>query len=308
MVKLKMNFTMQNFLSNLKYPAAVVAHDAGAANIISAILIELNRSDFQFALEGQALDIMLTGFPGLLNMSVHDALKGAKFLISGTSGIPADLEHEARVLASNLGIPSIGVIDHWVNYKQRFSRAGEVVLPDEIWVSDHYAFDLAKSCFPGHPIRQVRNYYLERQVRLAKEKSLNTPQTKGDRILYVLEPVVEYWGDSDIAGEFQALEYFAQRMPSLGVGRDAQIRLRPHPRDELGKYDSWAYSHPELDIQIDNTTELSDLIGWANMVVGCNTAALVIALNANRRTISTLPPIAPPCVLPHKGIEMLREL
>ena len=44
---------------------------------------------------------------------------------------------------------NISVLDHWVNYKERFIRGGELILPDEIWVCDNHALALAKKAFPG---------------------------------------------------------------------------------------------------------------------------------------------------------------
>ena len=69
-------------------------------------------------------------------------------LLTG-AGWASNLEHDARRLASVARIPSIAVIDHWVNYTQRVEREGVVILPEEIWVSDPYAAEIAKELFKG---------------------------------------------------------------------------------------------------------------------------------------------------------------
>ena len=66
-------------------------------------------------------------------MDLESAIDGATVLISGT-GWQSDLEHISRKLAYGKGIPSVGVLDHWVNYLPRFERRAEVVLPDQLWV------------------------------------------------------------------------------------------------------------------------------------------------------------------------------
>ena len=57
------------------------------------------------------------------------------------------------------------MLDHWVNYPMRFERQGARVLPDEAWVTDDWAADLARRCFPGLAVRQKPNAYLTAAVR-----------------------------------------------------------------------------------------------------------------------------------------------
>ena len=65
----------------------------------------------------------------------------------------------ARDLAKQKGISTIGVIDHWVNYKERFVLNGVELLSDEIWVTDDEALILAKK-------------YL-RKLKFSKKKSIS---------------------------------------------------------------------------------------------------------------------------------------
>ena len=64
-----------------------------------------------------------------------------------------------------MGIPSIAVIDHWVNYPQRFERDGVVVLPNQIWVADADAAGLAHSFFGSVPGLELPNMYLQQLVK-----------------------------------------------------------------------------------------------------------------------------------------------
>ena len=52
--------------------------------------------------------------------TLEEALDGAQVLISGT-GWESDLEFVARRLARQRGIPSVAVLDHWLN-RERSAR------------------------------------------------------------------------------------------------------------------------------------------------------------------------------------------
>ncbi len=293
---------------SLASPIAVVAHDAGAANLIIGWINELSDFTIKLSLKGPARAIFKQHFPDLENTTLAEALDEAVTLLSGTSG-GSDLEHQARKMARELNIPSIGVIDHWVNYRMRFERNGEQILPDEIWVSDELAYSRALSRFPGQAVCQKPNRYLEylvKQIKLSPQYEERAD--KNSRVLYVLEPIRIQWNDTDISGEFQALDYFIENIATVGLDRDTEIVLRAHPSDPVDKYSSWCDSKSGYNISVDREHSLSDLIAWADWVVGCETFAMVIALHAGRHTLSTLPPWAPPCSLPQDGIIKLREL
>jgi hypothetical protein len=288
----------------LPAPVAVVCHDAGAANIIVAALRVETQKVWLPVMQGPAAAIWrASGLAPLQPLELDSALASAGSLLSGT-GWASDLEHEARRRARSLGLQSVALIDHWVNYAARFERAGERVLPDEIWVADADALAIAASTFPGMPLRQVENLYLRDQVAAIAAPA----PTQAGRILYVLEPLRYSWPGLAQPGEFEALDYFVTNLARLGARRDWSIRLRPHPSDEAGKYDAWLTRQNGLDVALDDAPNLAEAISRAEWVVGCESTALVIALAAGRRTLSTLPPEAPPCRLPQAGLCHMREL
>jgi len=295
-------------LISLESTLAVVAHDAGAANLILAWLKEFHCIKFKVCLAGPAVRLFNQQYSNIPNLSLIDALNGATALLSGTSGV-SDLEHNARIKASQMDIYSIAVIDHWVNYKMRFERAGQYILPTQIWLSDQYAFELAKEIFPITMLRKIPSFYLNSLVEEIKEN-----ERKGDfisdniKILYVLEPVKKKWGNSNVSGEFQALEYFITNLAFFGIVNKIEIRLRLHPSERAEKYADWCVQHQSYNLKLDTSHELSYLIAWADWVVGCETFAMIIALSAGKRTLSTLPPWAPNCAFPHNEISKLCEL
>lgn len=303
-----MHCTTQNSVQpELVSPLVVAAHDAGATNLIIGWLRRRRDLEVRTCLDGPAVDLWATAFGKPLLVSPTDALRGAAGLLSGTS-FASDLEHKARALAKEHGIHSIGVIDHWVNYVERFLRAGSRVLPNEIWVADEDALTTAAACFPGIAIRQQPNFYLADLVAQVRKNERKITSTAVRRVLYALEPIRHAWTGSSIEGEFQALDYFVQYASKLDLDGTAEIRLRPHPSDPPRKYNSWLTQHANWNIRIDMEANLAQSIAWADTVVGCETYVLVVALAAGRQVVSTLPPYAPRCRLPMKEIIHLRDL
>lgn len=282
-------------------PWAVVCHDAGAANIILAWLAVHPTAEVQPFMAGPAVALWAALFPlQPLRTSVADALRGARTLISGT-GWQSHVEHDARALASAQGIPSVAVLDHWVNYEARFRRDGARVLPDALWAADPWAVALARQTFPRVPVREIRNYYLEGLAR-----DVGPAPTDGD-VLYVLEPIRGAWG-RHAPGEFEALDFFTDRLPHLPIPAGTRIRLRPHPSDPAGKYEGWVATRARLPLVVETGVSLADAMSRARWVVGCESMAMVVALAAGREVWCSLPPWAPPCRLPQSGINHLGKM
>lgn len=283
-------------VDTLPQPLAVALHDAGAANIAIAWCAAAASPPERIWVAGPAealwearfgREAMVAGPEGLLD--------GARSLLSGT-GWASDLEHRARVEAARRGIRSIAVIDHWVNFPARFERDGERQLPDEVWVGDEYALGIAERSFPNTRVAHHPNLYLQEQADRAG------PVPGDGDILFVAEPARSDWGAGK-PGEFQALDYFMSHRLEFGIPPHAAMRLRPHPSDSEGKFDSWIAAHEA--VTLDRSTDLSAALRDARWVVGMNSMALVVAARSGRTAISALPPNAPPCVLPHEAIQRL---
>ena len=144
-------------------------------------------------------------------------------LISGT-GWASAFEHDARKLAKQLGRRSIAVIDHWTNYRARFVRNGVEVLPDEIWVTDEYAKNLAEMEFPTIRIVQLQNAYLENLVGEVRGHDYNKNVSLEENILYVLEPIRQAWGTSELPGD-------SKRWTSLSWSWKQLVWMTPRQSD-----------------------------------------------------------------------------
>lgn len=290
---------------SLKSPVTLVCHDAGAANLIFAWLADwskyglLHRFEFKLCLRGPAEKIWKLNPVPLPQMQWHTELNNAvtdsQTVLTGT-GWASSLEYDARRLASMAKISSIAVIDHWVNYLQRFERDGTLVLPDEIWVSDSYALEKAHQLFTNIPVIELTNTYLNNLIKDIPPVAIDC-----NNLLYVLEPIRNDWG-RNILGEFQCLDFFAKHMGKVLGQKMPHIFLRPHPSDPPGKYAAWIKKNAHLKPKLDGHASLNAAISNARWVVGAETFAMVVALCSGRRTFSTLPPWADKCRLPFSEI------
>jgi len=132
------------------------------------------------------------------------------------------------------------------------------------------------------------------------------------RVLYVCEPISEhakarhssegYWGYT----EFDALRYFLANIGALG-GQVAEIIIRPHPSERVEKY-QWAAAEFALPIWFGGKRPLIEEVYASDVVVGCESMALVVGVLADKRVISCIPEGARACSLPHSQIEHLRQL
>jgi len=256
--------------------------------------------------------------------TLEEALAGAHVLISGT-GWASDLEHRARRLARQRGIPSVAVLDHWANYSERFQRGDEEQLPDALWVADAEAAALAITAFPDLPVLQLPNHWLEglcsavQAIRIS-DAGDRQPRLPARRLLYLLEPIRQPWhqspGGPSEAGEFQGLRYWLRQLPRLTkqgwVAPQHELEalaLRPHPSDPAGKYDALiAEAAATWPIQLDRASTLAEALSWADAAFGCETQALVAAMACKLPAFSTAPPWTPPCRLPQATLLHLSRL
>jgi hypothetical protein len=294
-------------IADLDSPLALVAHDAGAANHMLAWLRDAGPVRLAPSLGGPALALWQREYGAAPLAGLEGALEGARTLLSGT-GWASDLEHEARRLARRKGVRSIAVLDHWTNYRARFERGGETILPDEIWVSDEHALALANAAFPTVRVVRQPNAYLAGLVREVAGLPRAAAAPGRPRLLYVLEPIRDAWGEREQPGEFAALDFFIEHLDRLGLDGKPELRLRPHPSDPPGKYAAWIARQGGGRVALDPAPTLAAALAWADVVAGCQTYAMVVALAAGRRVVCSIPPWAPACVLPHAGIVALSAL
>jgi hypothetical protein len=289
---------------------AIVSHDAGGAEILSS-WAKLSLESFCLVVEGPAKKIFERKL-GVINcFPLEQALSIADWVLCGTSW-QSDLEKEAINLAKEYNKKVVSFIDHWVNYHERFMLNEKLVMPNEIWVGDQDAKNLATEFFPNIQVTlKVNPYFIELKSEFEKISHDVKFDDQGI-ILYVCEPIREHallkFGNERFWGftEEEALIFFIE---NLSVLKDSikEIRIRPHPSEQPEKY-NWVHKKSKLNIVISDQKSLIEDIATANIIVGCESMAMVVGLQAGKRVISSIPPGGKVCGLPHSGIQHLQRL
>lgn len=305
----------------------VVAHDAGGAEMLAAwIKRRLNRASrgqapplrAAYLLEGPALQVFTragliadpTGTRNRLHAFAAD--ETWDWILTGT-GWASDLEQWALQQAWRHQLMSCSFLDHWINYRERFTMTdGQLILPNQIWVGDPWAETLARESFGSRSlIRLVPNPYFA-AIRAAFEKSGEARASNLEqRFFYVTEPTsaaaAAQQGNLRWHGytEFEALERFCLWLQTQTEFRLEALRLRPHPSEAPDKY-STTLANRSLNWHLSPSgqTLLQDCL-WSDVVVGCNTMALIIGWLAERRILCSIPEQGSACSLPLPGIKRL---
>lgn len=278
----------------------MVAHDAGGAHILAS-LIKRKKWPATLVLEGPAKKVFeeRLGRPPV-TATLEEAVNETTLFLTG-SGWESNLEWQAVFLGKALGIRTITFLDHWVNYRGRFTRNGTESLPTEIWVGDEFAPDLAEKEFSGQAkiVFEPNPYFLD-----LKEKQSSVPFRPSGRsvkILYAREPV-------ELTQSFREVDAFKYLLDNLNLfgTRPKQITLRPHPSGSEPD-DLLIELNPQL-FAVGGKKQLVDEILEHDVVVGCHTMALAVAFYLGRLPISAIPPGSGFCSIPIKGIQMLSDL
>jgi len=292
-------------------PVAVICHDSGGAEILSSYLARSSIPPL-LVLDGPAVGVFERKLRGIEQTHLDDALNRAAWVLAGTSW-QSDLEWNAIERARRAGRFTVAFLDHWINYEERFVRRGQRVLPDEIWVGDQYAAEIARATFASHSIKVLENPYFEDVRReFAALKVANSPRHFAKRVLYVCEPMREHglrhYGDERYFGyvEEEAVQYFLDHVNGIAP-RVERVVIRSHPSEPAGKY-AWTLQQRRFKVELSRNGPLIGEIAAADVIVGCESMAMVVALIGGKRVISAIPPGGRSCALPHPQIEKLQEL
>ncbi len=294
----------------MKEHISIVSHDSGGAEILSSWLNHNNYS-VSVVTAGPAEKIFRNKCPNAEFLNLEESLVKSDWILTGT-GWESNFERKAIIRARSLGIKSVSFLDHWVNYLERFKEKDEIILPDEIWVGDTDAKRIANKIFKKTPVLLKKNPYFEdliNEIKYIKKIKTDTPKNK---ILYVCEPIANhalkqhgnsmYWGYT----EQDALRFFISNISVICNFVDL-ITIRPHPSEPKDKY-KWAKNLTNIPIQFGGKKTLIEETVDANIVVGCESMAMVVGLLAKKRVISTIPPGGRRCQLPQLDIENLQKL
>ena len=258
---------------NLKFlthpPSLVVASDAGSATHLASILKAYNICS-PLRLSGPAVEIFRRFGVRSSEFEVPFRKRSGDYLLIGSSlfGGP---ESQALSDPALPGFRKIALLDHWVNYKERFHPSG-LELPDTLLVTNPLAFMLAREQFRRVEVLEIPDFQLA-SVKLDFLSRVTTSQIA----LILVEPKSK----TRFSEEFpmRSLENTIWDVRNLAHDRHIQkIVVRPHP-SHTSSYvrELNLYAEQTTDLEISTNTNLTDDLIQADFVVGTHTYALYLA-------------------------------
>jgi hypothetical protein len=174
-------------------------------------------------------------------------------VLLGTSGNSVNLEKTFIAAARLVGVPSLAILDYWLNYRKRFDDDNGRIsyLPDVIAVMDERArSEMIDEGFPGevlvvtgHPGYDCLDQVRRRTTSDVRETIRAGFGIKSNEImiLFASEPISQDFGDNTAgptyAGytEKTVLNSVIETVERIAKHTDLNIALlvRPHPRDNI---------------------------------------------------------------------------
>lgn len=284
----------------------IVSHDAGGAKILLSLI--KNEKDYYFCLSGPAKNIFKKKFKNIKISKIKDCIDKSRKILTGTSW-PSRFEIQAIILAKKKKIKTISYLDHWIHYKLRFYYRNRLFLPDEIWVGDKKALQIAKKNFENEKvkIKLKKNYYF---INSIKETLSLKNEIKAENILYICSPLNKnefYKNNAHIFqyNEKELLKYFLINIGKFKF-KFKKLIIRPHPSEKLKKY-KWAESFNKK-IVISNSNSLENDIASAKFIFGFNSNPLVISSFCKKKVFNVSPLGAKANILPFNKIKNFKDL
>tara|TARA_Y200000002_G_scaffold383292_1_gene404955 strand:+ start:12006 stop:12902 length:897 start_codon:yes stop_codon:yes gene_type:complete len=276
-----------------------VSHDSGGSNLLAYMAMKMDSEiNKKVSAEGPGMKIWSDVFPSIEFCQADTVINFSDLIITGTGN--TDFEHQIRVKAKENNKYTIAVIDHWVNYLERFSFNGSSLFPDEIWVTDEEALKLAKNLFTNVKIIHINNDYYN-----FVKFQIGHNNLKSKNILYVMEPIEEVWS-SNTPGWLDAFSFFWENRDLIANGKIEKIIIRPHPKDQINKYDILMNMYE--NIYVDEHTSIINSLMNISSVVGVESAALDLSNFCGIQTFSSMPPWGRKIKIPVKKINLISDL
>lgn len=271
-----------------KLKIAFFAHDPGGANTIAPLIDEfgLNHEVYAFA-KGPALSRLQNAkeyYDGILNDVKPN------IIITGTSANDAT-EKTLWKEAQALGIKSIAILDHWVNYGIRFSKYGlkdidkfEKIcdfLPSFIIVMDEFAKkEMTKEGVPEDIILALGNPHFDKVLKNSENVlDVRAEFAKNDETLIVFgsEPYTEDYG---LGEEKTVLKDLIEATKNKNV----KIVVKLHPKEDFSKYKEF-----ENEVILNKETNPAEIMKAADIVVSMTSMFLIEAMIMNKKILSYQP-------------------
>ena len=242
----------------------VAAFDAGGAEQLVWILGAVGRK-FSAFIGGPADQIFDRSALDFVRVKSIEDFVECDLIITGT-GWMSDLEISALKYAKANLIPTFTVLDHWVNYQNRFQN----LIPNLLGVTNLEAYKIATDAFPGVPL------ILLPDLQICCYREILSSSTENDGLLVLLEPLENLQGIFNV--DLVLMKSILTQALLISDSRElGPVTLRLHPSQHLDSdgINSLLLEFPEILIS-DEEDLLSDLSRSA-VILGFNSYGLYIA-------------------------------
>ena len=257
----------------------VVANDAGAAEQITWIFRHLEQVPSVF-LSGPAERVFSNSNGLLYNpaLTLQEVLSSSILIVG--SGWMTTWETDAINAAHMNEIPTFAVLDHWMNYRERFRNATS--LPSYFGVTNELAFGLASQAFPDRPIVKIPDFQL-----MHYKDHLESNSRGYSNILLLLEPNTNFLNDSKFGItekiQYEALE-FAAKLKKTHNSSAVVVRLHPSQKNNPRLADFLLAN--SIGVKLSYCDDLLEDLSMASHVIGFNTYGLYLSSMCGIKTYS----------------------
>lgn len=273
----------------------ICCSDLGASNLIYHWYIANKKKYiFSFSLNGFAKKIFKKK-----NKKLNSKID---FIITGTGKIKHKYINAIRYGKKN-NIKTISFLDHYVNYNSRFVYKKISILPDEIWTFDNPSFLMAKKFYKTTKIHIKKNFYLDflkKKYRIYLKKKLIIK--KYLNILFLSEPSLI---NKNLKKEIsQNIFIFLNQ-----YNKKIKLIFRLHPseknNDLLKNISTVIINKKNINFSVDKNLSITKSLYEADIVIGGETYAMVLALKLKKKVYTYLPVKSYPFNLPFKKIKKI---
>lgn len=234
--------------------------------------------------------------------SIKDFLNTGKYnLVCTGTGFEDFTDRLIWKAARELGIKSIAILDHWINYHSRFTfdkpgeltKKSEIIYPDIICVMDKYAErEMIKDGIPQEKIvitgQPYFNTIIDRYGKI-DENAKNNIRTvfgigrKDFIITFASEPLLELYADPLYYGynEFTILDNIIKALDEISLKNSSKnivLIIRLHPKNKRELFDEFIQKvkiPPNIKIVLENNLLPQELIAVSNIVIGMMSMFLI---------------------------------
>lgn len=283
------------------------ARDPGAANCVIPVYRKLTQKDDieidllgkEFALasyerEGVAGRDIMRVLPEFSEASCVEYLRNQRIaLVLSSIGSTDGTERVLWASAKTVGIPSVCIMDYWLNYEMRFATPSGPIYPDTICVIDELMKEemIAKG-FPAEKLVITGQPYFEtirqRAKNLSAERTQDVKHELGIAddeyvVLFSSEPILEsytdpltQWGYTEVT----IFEAIMEALVPLAEGRKIVCVTKLHPRNRKDIFESSLRKFPDsisLRVIMEDVRLAQEMISIADMVLGMSSMFLLEA-------------------------------